>query len=414
MTDSRSTNFFARQSAARRSCRNQVILFSLAVLIIVLVTSMAIRLVWYLHVFTQAYTVFDRSDAHSYRQRLSSFEFLDPAFFIFMSLAIVAVILAASLFKMNTLQKGGPAVAEMLGGRRIGSATGDAEERRLINIVEEMAIASGIPVPQVFVLDAEHGINAFAAGLELSDAAIAVTRGALTKLDRDELQGVIAHEFSHLLNGDARLNLQLIGILFGILFMGIVGKKIVSTGRISFRLGLPFIVAGICLSVIGYLGTFIGRLMQCALSRQKEFLADASAVQFTRNPLGLAGALKKIGGYPFGSRIDLPEASQASHLFFGESDPPHLFNFLSTHPPLITRIRLLDPSFDGKFPKIQYDGPTVKPQYDTPFWGTSRWKAQSNVPPRPQLNILPGSPLAGMVPVAAAAAVAASVGNPLR
>ncbi len=174
-----------------------------------------------------------------------------------------------------------------------------------------------------------------------------------TKLNRDELQGVIGHEFSHILNGDSRLNVQLIGILFGILFLGIVGRKIISQGRLSVRLGLPVIAGGICLIVIGYMGTFLGRLMQCAVSRQKEFLADASSVQFTRNPLGLAGALKKIGGSAFGSRIQSPSARQASHLFFGESHPDEIFPFLATHPPLAERIRLLDPSFDGKFIKIR-------------------------------------------------------------
>ena len=369
MTPSRSTNFFARQEQARKSCRNQLILFAFAVLIIVLVTTMAIRFTWYLYVSTQAYTLFNAREAHSYHQKLSNFTFFDPAFFLFVGLAIVIVILTASLIKMNTLQKGGGAVAEMLGGRKIGAKANDEDERRLINVVEEMAIASGIPVPQVYVLDQEHNINAFAAGLELSDAAVAVTRGALTKLNRDELQGVIGHEFSHILNGDSRLNVQLIGILFGILFMGIAGRQIISQGRLSFRLGLPVIAGGVCLIVIGYIGTFIGRLMQCSVSRQKEFLADASAVQFTRNPLGLAGALKKIGGSAFASNIHSPGARQASHLFFGESHPDELFPFLATHPPLLERIRLLDPSFDGKFITIKDDHLAPQPQYTSPYWG---------------------------------------------
>ncbi|MEE9912334.1 MAG: M48 family metallopeptidase [Deltaproteobacteria bacterium] len=401
MTASRPTNFFTRQQEARKSCRNQIVLFVFAVLMIVGVTTLAIRFAWYLYIGTQAYTLFNARSAESYHQKLSTFEFFDPAFFIFMGMAIVIVILTASLFKMNTLQKGGGAVAEMLGGRQIKTGTADPAERRLQNVVEEMAIASGIPVPRVYVLDSEHGINAFAAGLELSDAAVAVTRGALTHLTRDELQGVIAHEFSHILNGDARLNVQLIGILFGILFMGIVGRKIVSQGRLSFRLGLPVIAGGVSLIVIGYIGTFAGRLMQCAISRQKELLADASAVQFTRNPLGLAGALKKIGGSGFGSRIQSPEAGQASHLFFGESHPDQLFaSFLATHPPLADRIRLLDPAFDGKFIKIEDDRPKALPGYNTPFWGT----ALRGTP----LRIPPGSPLLAVVP----ADVVNRVGHP--
>jgi Zn-dependent protease with chaperone function len=392
---SRSTNFFARQQHARKSCRNQMILFVLAVSIIVAVTTMAIRLAWYLYISASAYTSFDSGEAYTYHRKLSTFTFFDPAFFIFMSMAIVIVILAASLYKMHTLQKGGAAVAEMLGARRISGNASDPAQRRLINVVEEMAIASGIPVPLIFVLDSENNINAFAAGLEISDAAVTVTRGALTKLSRDELQGVVAHEFSHILNGDMRLNVQLIGILFGILFLGIAGQKFLSAGRVSFRAGLPAIAAGIFLVMIGHTGSFLGRLMQSAISRQQEFLADASAVQFTRNPLGLAGALKKIGGAAFGATIKAPEARQASHLFFGESNPASWFSFLDTHPPLVTRIRLLDPNFDGKFVKVIDDPCGPKPMYTEPFGGAA-------------LHQRPAASLAASMP----AFVTASIGNP--
>ena len=377
MNTDRSTNFFARQARARKNGRRQLIAFFFAVAVIVLVTTLAIRLAWYLYVGTNAYTSFNAGEAHDYHQRLSTFTFFDPAFFIFMSMAIVIVILAASIYKMHTLKKGGGAVAEMLGASRIDSKTTDPAKRRLINVVEEMAIASGIPVPQVFVLDSEPNINAFAAGLELSDAAVTVTRGALAKLNRDELQGVVAHEFSHILNGDMRLNVQLIGILFGILFLGIAGQKFLSGGRVSLRAGLPAMAAGIFLVIIGQAGSFLGRLMQCAIARQQEFLADASAVQFTRNPPGLAGALKKIGGGAFGSRIGSAEARQASHLFFSESHPASWFSFLDTHPPLITRIRLLDPSFDGKFPRMADEPIAPKPIYTDPFGGTGHYRRPS-------------------------------------
>ncbi len=395
MRANRSTNFFARQREARKSCRNQMVLFVFAVSIIVGVTTLAIRLAWYLYISTHAYTSFNSGEAYGYHRQLSTFTFFDPAFFIFMSMLIVIIILSASLYKMHTLQKGGAAVAEMLGARRISQKATDPAQRRLINVVEEMAIASGIPVPQIFVLDSENNINAFAAGLEFSDAAVTVTRGALNKLSRDELQGVIAHEFSHILNGDMRLNMQLIGILFGILFLGIAGQKFLSGGRVSFRAGLPAIVAGIFLVIIGYAGSFLGRLMQCAISRQQEFLADASAVQFTRNPLGLAGALKKIGASSFGARINAPGARQASHLFFGESHPATWLFFLDTHPPLTERIRLLDPSFDGKFVKVIDDPSKPKPMYTEPFGGTEFRKR-------------PTTPLAAAMP----AFVSASIGNP--
>jgi Zn-dependent protease with chaperone function len=402
MTANRPTNFFARQRDARKSCRNQLILFAMAVFIIVIVTTMTIRFAWYLYISTQAHTLINFEAAQRYQQKLSTFTFFDPAFFLFMAMLIICFILAASLIKMSSLQKGGGAVAEMLGGRAICGVTTDPSEKRLINVVEEMAIASGIPVPQVYVLDAENNINAFAAGLEITDSAVAVTKGTLNKLNREELQGVIGHEFSHILNGDARLNMQLIGILFGIMFMGIIGRQILSKGRFSARMGLPVIAAGFCLMIIGSIGTFMGRLMQCAISRQKEFLADASAVQFTRNPMGLAGALKKIGGSTFGSQINSPGARQASHLFFSESHPHKLFAFLATHPPLAERIRLLDPSFDGNFPKMEEDVSKVKAQYSTPFWGTSHAGKTLHVPA--------GSPLLAILP----AEVVHHVGNPSK
>jgi len=392
MTSNRSTNFFARQDRARKNCRKQLVLFVFAVTIIVLVTTLAIRLVWYIHIGSGAYASFSAAEAQTYERKLAAFSFLDPASFLFVAMAIVIVILAASVYKMSTLQKGGSAVAEMLGGREIGAGTTDPAERRLINVVEEMAIASGIPVPHIFVLDAEASINAFAAGLEISDAAVTVTRGALNQLNRDELQGVIAHEFSHILNGDMRLNVQLIGILYGILFLGIAGRKFLAHGKYSLRAGIPALALGLFLTLIGSVGSFLGRIMQCGITRQQEFLADASAVQFTRNPLGLAGALKKIGGSSFGSRIQSPAARQASHLFFGESHPEGWFGFLTTHPPLAVRIRLLDPSFDGTFVPVRYEQPIREPR----------------AAPFATLNIPVGSPQASR----AAAEAVDRVGNP--
>lgn len=395
MTPDNPTHFFARQERARRNCRHQLLVFTGAVLIIVFITTIALRFVWYLYLEIQSAAHMDPTQAQAYARKLSGFTLFDPASFLIVASAVVTVILAACLYKLQTLKQGGSAVAEMLGAKRVFPGETDEAKRRLLNVVEEMAIAACIPVPKVYVMASEYNINAFAAGLTLADAAVAVTQGALDKLTRDELQGVIAHEFSHILNGDMRLNVQLIGILYGILFLGLAGRKFLSGGRISFRAGIPAVIAGFCLTVIGYLGSFLGRIMQCAISRQQELLADASAVQFTRNPLGLAGALKKIGGAPFGSRIGAPEAGQASHLFFSESHPDALFNFLSTHPPLADRIRLLDPSFDGKYVAISDSRQTPKPQYLFPYRSAD-------------LSIPPGSPLA----TASAAVVVEAVGRP--
>jgi Zn-dependent protease with chaperone function len=345
----RSTNFFERQDEARSNCRNLVLLFVIAVLCIIVAIYFAFRLVRYIYIITEVIKVTNHAGSLG---KTTGFAWWDPASFIIVFIVVSLFILIASLIKLQQLQKGGGAVAEMLGGRLVPNNTSDRAERQLLNVVEEMAIASGIPVPPVYILDREDGINAFAAGLTINDAAIAVTQGAVDVFTRDEMQGVIAHEFSHILNGDMRLNIQLIGIIYGILIIGIIGGEILESHRISSK-SIVLFLAGILLVIIGYIGTFAGRLIQSAVSRQKEFLADASAVKFTRNPNGLASALKKIGGYIFGSEINSATAKQASHLFFGESHLDTLFpDFLATHPPLFERILCLDPSFDGIYPKV--------------------------------------------------------------
>src|SRR5204863_3999046 len=256
------------------------------------------------------------------------------------TIGTLAVILIGSVFKTLQLARGGSAVAELLDGRLINSNTSDADERKLLNVVEEMSIASGIPVPQIYVMEGEPGINAFAAGHSASDAAISVTRGCMTMLTRDELQGVVAHEFSHLLNGDMKLNLRLMGLIFGILCLTVIGRVLIRTrGKKN-----PLPLLGLALIIIGWVGVLFGRLIQAAVSRQREFLADASAVQFTRNPSGLANALKKIGGIAEGSELQSHRAEEASHFFFANGLKSGFFGF-ATHPPLIERIRALDPSF---------------------------------------------------------------------
>jgi hypothetical protein len=219
-----------------------------------------------------------------------------------------------------------------------------------------MAIASGLPPPPVYLLDDEPGINAFAAGYSPRDAVVGVTRGCVEQLSRDQLQGVIAHEFSHILNGDMRLNIRMIGVIHGIVVVGLIGQTVV-------RLGLhsplhsrkkndgrgALILIGAALAIIGAIGTFFGHLLRAAVSRQREFLADASAVQFTRNPEGIAGALKRIGGYQEGSRVQSPHAPEMTHLFFSEAVTGFFSSLFATHPPLLERIRRIQPGFDGAF-----------------------------------------------------------------
>ena len=280
---------------------------------------------------------------------------IDPMLPLCIFGGVLLVVVGGSLCKIMELSVGGGrAVAEMLGGRRIHPMTNHPAERRLYNIVEEMSLASGVPIPAVYVMDNEHGINAFAAGLSTNEAVVSVNRGTMDLLTRDELQGVIAHEFSHILNGDMRMNLRLIGILFGLQLIALIGYFVLRLGgrmRGKNNPGPLFVLIGLAVMIIGYVGMFFSAIIKAAISRQREYLADASAVQFTRNPDGIAGALKKIGCPNVGCNVSNEHAAEASHLFFGNVSSLFSFgNIFATHPDLVTRIRRIDPGFDGKFP----------------------------------------------------------------
>jgi len=284
----------------------------------------------------------------------------NPELFAWVALACLTVILSGSFIKWAALRQGGPAVAESLGGREVCPASTDPRERVLVNVVEEMALAAGVPVPAIYVLDQEAGINAFAAGYGVEDAVVAVTRGCLEQLRRDELQGVVAHEFSHILNGDMRLNIRLIALISGILVLAVIGRIMLGSGRRSTRSknSGPVVMMGLALFIIGYIGVLVSRIIQSAVSRQREFLADAAAVQFTRNPRGIAGALKKIGGFAAGSTVASPAAAETGHLFFGRA----VRSIFATHPPLAERIRRLtggysEPACDGISEPLSGRGP---------------------------------------------------------
>jgi Zn-dependent protease with chaperone function len=338
------TDFFERQSTARRNTKWLVVVFALAVIGIVGTTVAVAGVAVY---YGEQY---NRTTAFDQRARPRRYPVEIP---LWAGAASLALIGGGSLFKIAQLAGGGTTVAERLGGRRVFPDSLDPTERRLLNVVEEMALASGVPVPPVFLLNKEQGINAFAAGFSPSDAVIGVTRGCAEQLSRDQLQGVIAHEFSHILNGDMRLNLRLIGVLHGILLLGLVGRELMywaGRGGGSSRRGggvMYLLLIGLALLVLGFLGSFFGNFIKAAVSRQREFLADAAAVQFTRNPGGLAGALKRIGAAVFGSRLNSPHAAEASHMYFSQG----VRELFATHPPLANRIRRLDPQWDGKFPR---------------------------------------------------------------
>jgi len=318
-------DFFAHQDQARRQTRRMLVLFALAVVAIVAAVDVV------LVVGLGLGRVHGGGGANW------------GGLFVASALVVVAIALG-SLYRIASLRGGGAVVARQLGAVPIPIDTGNFAYRRLRNVVEEIAIAAGVPVPEIFVLEEEGGINAFASGYAPTDAAITVTRGALDKLTRAELQGVVGHEFSHILNGDMRLNIRLMGVVFGILVVATIGRKIAQiSGRGSSRDGTGVVLFGIALFVAGYIGVVFARVIKASISRQREFLADASAVQFTRQVEGIAGALKKIGGLAEGSGLASSDKEEVAHMLFG--DGVGYSAFFATHPPLQSRILRLDPSF---------------------------------------------------------------------
>ncbi|ELB2889894.1 M48 family metallopeptidase [Vibrio parahaemolyticus] len=333
-------DFFHHQDTARQRTGLLVMLFTLAVLAITgLVSVISIGIYFY---FTGE-------------------PFTTQSIISYCLLSFVGVLLVVSISSFIRLSElnanGGRGVAESIGGKLISTDTSNAKHRQLLNVVEEMSIASGIPVPPVYVMTEEHGINAFAAGMSIDDAVIGVTQGALDAFSRDELQGVIAHEFSHILNGDMRLNTRLIGALFGITCIAHFGHLILdnsnSTRHVSRSssdsnkgFAVIILIAIVCL-VLGWLGTLFGNMIKAAISRQREFLADASAVQFTRNDQGIAGALKKIGSNVQGSTLNTKASDEMSHMMFGQSKLSGFSGLFATHPPLDERIRRIEPNWDG-------------------------------------------------------------------
>jgi Zn-dependent protease with chaperone function len=331
------TDFFQQQDSARRQTVLLVVYFVLAIVILI---ALVYALMLVLGVFSGVEPV----------------SWWQPELLLLVAAGVGVVVGGASAFKVAQLASGGQAVALMMGGAEVPGTTTDLREKRLLHVVEEMALAAGVPVPPVYILD-EPGINAFAAGYAPGDAVVAVSQGCLQYLTRDELQGVVAHEFSHILNGDMRLNIRLVGVIFGIMVLSIIGRILMfssgrgSSNRNDGRGGQ--LMLGLGIFALGLVGAFFGRLIQAAVSRQREYLADASAVQFTRNPDGIAGALKKIGGLQEGSRIENPRAAEVGHMFFANAFSGGLAGLLATHPPLDERIRRLDPQFDGRYPEVR-------------------------------------------------------------
>ncbi len=332
--------FFEAQDNAKRATRWLIVVYILATALIVAGVTFVVGVVLF------------SSDQG---------EMLNPAVLGPIAILSTLLIVGATVYKTVALSGGGGQVASSMGGTLVPTNVTDPLRRRLRNVVEEMAIASGVPVPEIYVMESESGINAFAAGFTPGDAAVAVTRGTLELLNREELQGVIAHEFSHILNGDMRLNIRMMGVLFGIMVLGMIGRTIL---RVTRRRGLisgsssrgrdggGIVLIGLALAILGWIGVFFARLIKAAVSRQREYLADASAVQFTRQTDGIANALKKIGGYEHHSYIENADPEEVSHMLFA-GGAARFTALFATHPPLAKRIRALDPSFEeSDYPQI--------------------------------------------------------------
>jgi Zn-dependent protease with chaperone function len=389
-------DFFGRQAAARSLSRKLLGAFAIATALVALAVALVLSVLFSVAVSPEGEI-----------PRAS----VDPAVFTLVAMATAAFIGIASLWRLRGLRSGGGAVAVSLGGERVTGLEKDPLRRRLHNVVEEMAIASGLPVPEVYVLENEPGINAFAAGLTPSNAAVAVTRGTLERLSRDELQGVVGHEFSHILNGDMRLNARLMGYVFGLVAVSMAGRLLLRGGyygggrvRVGSRRGgggggtAALLAAGLAITVLGSIGVLAGRLLQAAVSRQREKLADASAVQFTRNPDGLANALKRIAASPLASSVRAVRREEIGHMLFA-SGRRSLAGLMATHPPVAERIRALDPTWKPGDPPPPLPAPVEAAEAAADAARKQR-VGQASLPGLPGATELPG-----LDPVAAAAMI---------
>lgn len=332
-------NFFEQQEKARRRSNWLVFFFALAVLLTAALVSIAFGVLLKIN---------------------------DWRLLIYVGTGVVLTIVFGSLWKLRSLSEGGVSVALMLGGRLLDHESAKSpQEKQLLNVVEEMAIASGAPVPPVFLMEAESGINAFAAGFRPQDAVIGITKGAVEAFNRDELQSVIAHEFSHIVNGDMKLNMRLMGFTYGLFVLTLLGRIMLQPGgnraytRGRSKNFAAIAAAGLALFILGWIGYFWGRIFQSSVSRQREFLADASSVQFTRNPEGLIGALTKIGKTAMGSLMINEHSEEARHFFFSNAFTPSWFSLFETHPPLEERIKAINPHIQVAFQN--FDVPAESP-----------------------------------------------------
>jgi len=384
-------DFFAAQARARQQSRLLSVGFAVCVLAVVIALNAVILTALRISYATGA-------NPEPMERSLLQWALMHPGLVMLNSLLIGGFIGVSSLYRMLQLREGGGYVARSVGGVRVERGTQDPRRRMLHNVVDEMALASGVPAPEVYVLENEAGINAFAAGHTPANAAVAVTRGALLGLNRDQLQGVIAHEFSHILNGDMRLSIRLMGLVFGLMGVALAGRMLLRLARHAERGALPAFVLGAVIAVIGQIGFWGGRVLQAWISRKREHLADASAVQFTRNPDGLIGALVSAGAVGSGRRFADPSMEQVAHMLFVSGG----LRLMATHPPLLARLQALDPQINQG--RLESMIRRVQAQ-----WQSQEDEGES-VQPEPAA--MPAADMPSATIPAAAALIAASTGDP--
>jgi Zn-dependent protease with chaperone function len=384
-------DFFAAQARARQQSRLLSMGFAVCLLAVVIALNVIILTALRIGYATGA-------NPEPMQQSLVQWALVHPGVVVLNSLLIGGFIGGSSLYRMLQLREGGGYVARSVGGVRVERGTQDPRRRMLHNVVDEMALASGVPAPEVYVLENEDGINAFAAGHTPANAAVAVTRGALLRLNRDQLQAVIAHEFSHILNGDMRLSIRLMGLVFGLMVVAIAGRTLLRLARHADRGAIPVFVLGAVIAIIGQIGFWGGRVLQAWISREREHLADASAVQFTRNPDGLIGALVSAGAMGARRRFASPSMEQVAHMLFVSGG----LRLLATHPSLLTRLQALDPQIN----QARYESMVRRAQ--------AQWQALDDEtgPERLERAALPAAAMSGASIPAAAALIAASTGDP--
>jgi len=408
-------NFFELQHAARRTTRRLLLVYVAALIAVAFALSAlagmpyAALLLYWGAPLPEGATI---DYGHLLRSFVSVWVAAVPrAFYAWTAVATFAVMVGATLWRSWQLHEGGRAVAELLGAMRLDRSCSTPLQARLLNVVEEMAIASGVAVPRVYVLQGERAINALVAGTSPNEAVVIVTQSALEKLTRDELQGVIGHEFSHILNGDMQLNLRLLGLLYGVVFIGQSGQfllRMATAGAVGVErekqmIHIPQLFAGVLLASVGYVGLLAARFIKAAIGHQREYLADAASVQFTRNPDGIAGALDSIRSLRLGSQVMSRHAEELSHMFFAQAVATMLGPAFATHPPIDARIRRVAPRFDAR--EYRRTRPGVHEHSEVAVLD-----ALGNV-----VKLIGAENTAGpMVALAAAAALADGVGRPSR